>query len=318
MVAVIILNYNNYKDTINCINSVEHYNTYPIKYIIIDNASSNESFEQLSNYVECTFPHRNLIIEDLNSIRNSTSLLPYMTLYKNEKNEGYAKGNNIGLSIAYSDDEISDILILNNDILFVQDIIGELVSSLYSMKGCAIVSPLLYKKEKKGIDYNCARKNHSVWSIILTYLFLYYNVFGYLSKEKNKRMILLHHEIADIPIEIELPSGSCFLINKQLMKGIKGFDPNTFLYYEENILYKKIHSLSLKNYLIPSLYCIHLGAATTNKSHSFFILKTSLESAEYYLNNYCSLSFIQKSIFLIAKMLFNIKIFFVKKLENVF
>ena len=38
--ALIILNFNNYKDTINCIESVEKYNTAPIKLIIVDNAST--------------------------------------------------------------------------------------------------------------------------------------------------------------------------------------------------------------------------------------------------------------------------------------
>ena len=38
--ALIILNFNNYKDTINCIESVEKYNSAPIKIIVVDNAST--------------------------------------------------------------------------------------------------------------------------------------------------------------------------------------------------------------------------------------------------------------------------------------
>jgi len=51
MTGIIILNYNNYDDTINCINSIELYNTYPIKYIIVDNNSTNESVTKLSEYL---------------------------------------------------------------------------------------------------------------------------------------------------------------------------------------------------------------------------------------------------------------------------
>lgn len=40
-VGIVILNYNNYNDTINCINSIEKYNTASIKYIIVDNGSTN-------------------------------------------------------------------------------------------------------------------------------------------------------------------------------------------------------------------------------------------------------------------------------------
>lgn len=51
MVAIIILNYNNAKDTINSIESVEKYNTFPSKFIIIDNASTNGSADQIKKYL---------------------------------------------------------------------------------------------------------------------------------------------------------------------------------------------------------------------------------------------------------------------------
>ena len=39
LTALIILNFNNYENTINCIESVEKYNSATIKLIAIDNAS---------------------------------------------------------------------------------------------------------------------------------------------------------------------------------------------------------------------------------------------------------------------------------------
>ena len=41
MVGVVILNYNNVKDTLNCVESVLRFNTYPIKIVIVDNGSTN-------------------------------------------------------------------------------------------------------------------------------------------------------------------------------------------------------------------------------------------------------------------------------------
>ena len=40
-ISIIILNYNNSYDTINCIKSVLNYNTYPVKFIVVDNGSPN-------------------------------------------------------------------------------------------------------------------------------------------------------------------------------------------------------------------------------------------------------------------------------------
>lgn len=51
--GVIILNYNNYEDTINCIESVDIYNTSKIKLIIVDNGSNREStIDILDTYLE--------------------------------------------------------------------------------------------------------------------------------------------------------------------------------------------------------------------------------------------------------------------------
>ena len=41
--AILILNYNNYEDTINCIDSVEKFNSAPIKFIVVDNGSKREN-----------------------------------------------------------------------------------------------------------------------------------------------------------------------------------------------------------------------------------------------------------------------------------
>lgn len=66
------------------------------------------------------------------------------------------------------------------------------------------------------------------------------------------------------------------LIKKDLFNEIGLFDPHTFLYYEQNIIFKKIKNIKYKNYVIPSLRAIHLGAASTQKSSKFF-----------YANNRC-------------------------------
>lgn len=49
--ALIILNYNNYEDTINCIESVETHNTASIKYIVVDNGSTcPDAVDKLNDY----------------------------------------------------------------------------------------------------------------------------------------------------------------------------------------------------------------------------------------------------------------------------
>ena len=307
--ALIILNYNNYEDTINCIESVEKYNTSPIKYIIVDNGSTrSNTIQTLDKYLSKRFTNEYILHYEHKILKG---ILPKVCLLSSQSNDGYAQGNNKGLALAYEDNEIDKIMILNNDILFIEDIIDKLTSQLNNLPQCAIVSPILYKKDMYELDHNCARLNHSNWEIINTYMMLYKDCFGYITRKNNKRYILLNHSeyATKNYIEIELPSGSCMLMNKSFIKSINSFDPHTFLYFEENILYTKTSKLGLKNYLIPSCKCIHLGASSTKKTSSYFIDIAGLNSANYYLKVYGNIDSIQSICWKLAMSIYKMKLF---------
>lgn len=301
--ALIILNYNNYQDTINCISSIIKYNTAPIKIIIVDNYSTNvNAIECLNSYLESEFK------EDYSSYEISQPVnypLTAATLIKNDVNSGYARGNNIGLNVAYSDKDIDKVVIMNNDVLFTSDILGQLCGIYDTLDNPGFVTPLLFKKDGKSYDYGCARLNHSNADILITALLFDKPWFGIKKRISEKRFILLNNPncIQDRFVEIELPVGAFMLISKELMHQIGDFDPNTFLYYEENILYKKLSRVGKKNYLIPSLSCIHIGAASTSTNSPAYN-SPSIRSLDYYVSNYSGMNIIQRIVFKICINIF--------------
>lgn len=304
MIAILVLNYNNAIDTINCIDSVIHHNSTPCKFVIIDNGSQDNSVEDITRY----FKESHLEYKQYKS-GDCVSNLPYVTLISTGKNLGYAQGNNEGLKLIENDNNIDQVLILNNDILFIDDIIPHLSKFLSDKKEAAIVSPLLLKKDYKSIDYNCARMNCSLYELVLLFMSSFFPV-----KRKMNIIIYRRHILRNHPellykdyIQVELPSGSCMLMKKTFLRALGYFDPNTFLYYEENILYKKIERLHMYNYILPHLKCIHLGAQTTSKEKE--IIKNnsvSLWSAYYYAMNYCSLNMFQR---ICIKCLYKLSLF---------
>lgn len=312
--GIIILNYNNWEDTLNCILSVEKYNTSNSKYIIVDNGSTrNGTVEAIDKFLFSLFGFDYCKVPEDGNI----GVLKKATFVVSSINSGYAQGNNKGLKFAYEDSEINEILILNNDILFVQDIVPQLREYLYSEKNCGIVSPLLYTKEMKAIGYNCARYELDPWELIFAYLFMYKNFLGILKRFDVKQHFLKNNIglLSQKLIKIDLPSGSCMLIKKKVMKEINSFDPNTFLFYEENILYRKLLTLNLTNYIVPSCKCIHLGACSTSKTSNYFSLSCQFKSSIYYVNNYIKLSHLQKILFFVGTKLFWIKLWLIKKLK---
>lgn len=91
-VAIIILNWNGAQDTIECIDSLLGL-TYPdFRVIVVDNASPEDDVQMLRK-------------------RYGTKI----DIIRNEKNEGYAEGNNIGIRFARQRYHPEFVWILNND-----------------------------------------------------------------------------------------------------------------------------------------------------------------------------------------------------------
>lgn len=110
--AVIILNYNNWEDTINCIESVEEHNSASIRYIVVDNGSTRERcIDALESFFIKRFSGKYKKIYDTEV---NESPLPYLTFLVSQRNDGYARGNNKGLHLAYTDKNVDYIMILNH------------------------------------------------------------------------------------------------------------------------------------------------------------------------------------------------------------
>lgn len=273
--GIVILNYNTPIDTINCIKSILKYNTALIKVVVVDNASSDDS---------------------LRKIKEFTSSMPFVSIIESEQNLGYARGNNLGIDLLKKDTSVEYIMILNSDVLFVEDIIPTLLQNL-SEKNIAIISPVLYKKNMQEYDYNCARLAPSFLEIFIHFLLLAHEP----KFLKNRRYILKKANQEKNIIPIDLPSGSCMLFSKETCADLGIFDPNTFLYYEENIIAKRLEKKSIGQiYVNLNLKCIHLGAVSTKKEPSQKIVEAEVQSALYYVRTFSENKFFKKIFFVIC------------------
>lgn len=121
-VFVVILNYNGGKVLNNCINSVFQSNYPNFQIVIVDNNSTDASFE------------------------NARLRYPQIHFIKNPENFGFAKGNNIGIRFAL--EKFADfIFILNNDAIIKSDTIFKLIKRAKSLAKPAILSPLIFDKK---------------------------------------------------------------------------------------------------------------------------------------------------------------------------
>jgi len=125
-VCIVILNWNNYEDTSECIKSIERC-TYPsLDVIVVDNASEDGSFERLSQEFDwCHF-------------------------IRNEQNIGFASGCNTGIKEALSM-ESDYVLLLNNDTIVCDGFLEPLVDTAESNRRVAAVGGIIYYPDGKKI-----------------------------------------------------------------------------------------------------------------------------------------------------------------------
>ncbi|MFH1386214.1 MAG: glycosyltransferase family 2 protein [bacterium] len=93
-VYIVILNWNGWQDTLECLESLQKLNYHNFQVIIVDNGSTDDSIAKISAWI---------------AGKNSCVLL------ETKANLGYAAGNNVGLRYALDRNDFGYVWILNND-----------------------------------------------------------------------------------------------------------------------------------------------------------------------------------------------------------
>jgi len=277
--SIIILNYNNYQNTITCVNSILNNEKKIFRLIIIDNGSTNNSFKE----IELFFINLNIKYKTTDNL-DGVDTDDMFILFKFTQNIGYAKGNNIGLRLGIKLGT-KYLVIMNNDIIITEPFLTDIKQILDSNKKMGLITPLL-KKQDETIDRNVARKNPSTLQIVINNSFLR-NV--KLFSKLLDRMYLIK-DTKEIEgkelLYADLISGSCMMMKSETFLKINGFDENTFLYFEENILYEKLKQIKLTSCVYLKKNILHIGAESTKKINSQKLLEFQKESLIYYLRNY--------------------------------
>lgn len=160
MVAILILNWNGWEDTIACLKSLSimDFNDYFI--ILGDNGSDNDSKDRLAAY--CKSNGKSAEWLPLGTKTYKTIAAKDIILYDLKTNNGFAKGNNLMMKFAYKYSP-DYYLLLNNDTEVKPDFLSKLVYYQKRNPQIKLLSPLIYYYEDKDRIWNAGGK--IIWGV---------------------------------------------------------------------------------------------------------------------------------------------------------
>ncbi len=292
-VYIIILNYNNWQDTVECLESVFRNEYINCQVIVVDNNSPDNSMEYIKSWAEGKLdvwtnpnhPLRNLSFPPVekpipyvfytkeeaerggdlekekklmeNIPEEITSKYPLVLIQAGE-NRGFSAGNNIGIRYALAKDDFEYIWLLNNDTVIEKDTLINLINCVENRRKVS---------EKYGLFGT---------------LLLYYDkpdTIQALGGKFNRFFATGKHRYANSKLEninkrdvqkFDYIVGASMLLSKDIVEEVGLLDEDYFIYYEEIDYATRAKKKGYKMHLCLDSVVYHKEGATTSKNKSEF------------------------------------------------
>lgn len=261
--GLIIIHYNDYESLSNLIDNVKNYKCLD-KIVIYDNHSKEEI---------------RLKVEKLKS-KN-------IDIIFNNDNKGYSYAINEASKYLVNKIGKCNIIISNSDIVInKEEDIKELVK-LLDNKEIGLVAPIIL--ENNNLNRGWKEVNpilDSLLNIILIHRPL-----------RRKYVFYKDEHYKEKTSVVDVVSGCFFLIRSDILEKINYLDENVFLYYEENILAKKLKNINKKIIVDNEIIVIHNHSVSIDKNlKKINKLKIQKQSQYYYHVNYNHANIFEKTM----------------------
>lgn len=276
-IYIVLVNYNGKKYIKECLDSIGRQTYKDIKIIVVDNASSDGSLQVLEAYKD-------------------------LVLLRRHRNEGFARGCNIGIKYALKAGA-EYVMLLNIDTKIDDD----LVYKLYNAAGPNTVTApqIFYDGSTTKIWYSGGDMDFQLGSHI---------------QYHDKR---LEHSIPPKPNHpIRFVTGCCMLVHRNIWKKVGLLDEKYFMYFDDDDLSLRFLKKKVKMLYVPSAKMWHkVGGCfkgTENSLTTYYFVRNRLyftkKHADVMQTNAIKLSWkiLQQSIFMEKKSFTGYKIYVIR------
>ena len=249
-VSIIILSYNTSELTQRCVASLYADPSLPSctnEVIVVDNASTDHTVDRLCS----AYPQTRFIV--------------------NDRNLGFARGNNVGLAAARG----RYLLLLNSDTEARPGALRALVEFMDTHPETGACGPMLLNPD--GSLQPSGRSLPSVWSVFagMTRIYRLWKRDLYLERGRDYTQVKQVGEL----------SGAALMVRQTVYEQLGGFDPNFFAYYEDVDWCKRMGDAGYAVYYVPAAQVIHHWKGTS-RAVSQLTYRAGQNSLRYYFRKH--------------------------------
>lgn len=254
--GIIILNYNNWEDTVRCLESI-WANPPQVSYevILVDNASEISESAEIKEMV-------------------SAGRVIYI---RNKKNLGYNGGNNVGIKKAM-ELGCEGILLTNNDVCFTPQCIQKLWEYVKGHPEVGIAGPKILDREGNIQRSNLCRKTG------MKEKYLVRTRLHAIFRRSYRTYFGFDRDYGDtFPVYAVL--GCCLLLSRKCAEAVTPFDEYPFLYEEELMLGIRMEEQGFRTVYHGAAVIEHLHGGSTRHVKAFSY-SHNIRSEIYYCRKY--------------------------------
>lgn len=285
-ITLVIIDYKSSIQTFSCIENIEKNCSNNIKfdYIVVDNTHSN-NLKNADIICKYYIEKENTKFEEYEVSIGSYKNIEVTICYTNE-NLGYAKGNNVGFLLSEWLFGNEYVIFSNNDLIFDEKFDIEKLIEPFQDEKVAVIGPDI--TDNLGEIHQSPCKNMSFWQGTVVN---YYHMISERLAPTWKSNIAYSAKSG----VCDWVSGCFIVVRASDFNAIEGFDPGTFLYWEEAILGEKIRKIGKLIWFNNDVKIIHNHSTVVRKSYSEIErLRLNYQSSIYYYSKYKEISILQK------------------------
>lgn len=270
MVAIIILNWNGYKDTIDCLHSLYQINYSDFFIIVGDNGSKDESLNHIAEW--CSNNSIYFQWYKFGDAPPSSIEKREIILYDMKENHGFSRGNNLMIKfIATINPDF--YFLLNNDTEVEPDFMSILMTFAIEHPDIKVLTPQIRYFYNKNLIWNCGGK--IIWGL---------RKYHYCNLNKNS---IREKEF----IPCSFVTGCSLLFNESILLSDGSLFIEDYFFGEEDFelaLRMKQHGYAMAC-VVPSIIYHKVGTSTKKT-------KSNKRSFIYYMNRFINVRHYMNSL----------------------